>query len=100
MADNLTPFSDQCVILADLWLNYRSDEDFTDFIEYNDIGLPLAYAVTNGLAEVNSVGESLIEETFSLLLEGLGVEDSGDFDNLDDLLANSNLLGLLDEEEQ
>ena len=99
MADNLTPFSDQCVILADLWLNYRDEEQFADFMEYNDIGLPLAYAVANKVAEVTPTGESLIEETFSLLIEGLGLEDSGDFDNLDDLLANSSLMGLLDEEE-
>jgi hypothetical protein len=88
---SLTPFSDQCVILTDLWLNYRSDEGFTDFIEYNDIGLPLAYAVTKGLAEVNSVGESLIEETFSLLLEGLGLDDTG-FDSLDEVLDANTFL--------
>lgn len=88
MSDNLTPFSDQCVILADLWLNYRTDEGFTDFIEYNDIGLPLAYAVTNGIAEVNSLGEGLIGETFDLLLEGLGIDDEG-FLNLDELLNNA-----------
>lgn len=85
MTDNLTPFSDQCVILADLWLNYRDDENFLDFIEYNDIGLPLAYAVANKVAEVNELGQQLIEETFDLLLSGLGIEDTG-FESLDDLL--------------
>ena len=90
MSDNLTPFSSQCEILADLWLNYRTDETFSDFIEYNDIGLPLAYAVTNGIAEVNEVGKSLIGETFDLLLEGLGTSDTG-FDNLDDLLDSNDL---------
>ena len=98
MSDNSTPFSDQCVILADLWLNYRSDEEFADFIEYNDIGLPLAYAVTNNLAEVNSTGESLIGETFDLLLSGLGLDDMG-YDNLDDLFVNSDLNRLADEDE-
>ena len=90
MSDNLTPFSSQCEILADLWLNYRTDETFSDFIEYNDIGLPLAYAVTNGIAEANEIGKSLIGETFDLLLEGLGTSDTG-FDNLDDLLDSNDL---------
>lgn len=85
MTDNLTPFSNQCEILADLWLNYRTDESFVDFIEYNDIGLPLAYAVSNGIATVNDLGSKLIQETFALLLEGLGLDDTG-LDNLDDLL--------------
>ena len=95
MSDNLTPFSDQCVILADLWLNYRNDQGFSDFMEYNDIGLPLAYAVANKVAEVTPTGEALIGETFDLLLEGLGVDDTG-FDNLDDLLDSNGMS--LDEE--
>lgn len=95
MSDNLTAYSKQCEILSDLWLNYRTDESFADFIEYNDIGLPLAYAVANGIAEANDIGKSLIGETFDLLLEGLGVDDTG-FDNLDDLLDGD---GLFSDEE-
>lgn len=86
MSDSLTPFSKQCEILADLWINYRNDEEFTDFMEYNDIGLPLAYAVSNSIANVDTLGQKLIEETFDLLLEGLGVDDTG-FDSLDDILS-------------
>lgn len=85
MTDNLTPFSNQCVILSDLWLNYRDEPDFIDFVEYNDIGLPLAYAIANELVEVNELGQQLVEETFDLLLSGLGIDDTG-FDSLDDLL--------------
>ena len=99
MSDNSTPFSEQCNILSDLWLNYRYDENFSDFMEYNDIGLPLAYAVANDVAKTTPTGESLIEETFSLLVAGLGLEDSGDFETLDDMLSESSMLGLLDEEE-
>jgi hypothetical protein len=90
MSDNLTPFSKQCEILADLWINYRNEKEFSDFIEYNDIGLPLAYAVSNSIANVDTLGQKLIEETFDLLLEGLGVDDTG-FDNLDDLLGSDDL---------
>ena len=91
MSDSSTPFSSQCEILADLWINYRLDEGFADFMEYNDIGLPLSYAVANNLAKVNSLGEKLVSETFDVLLSGLGIQDTG-FDNLDDLL-DSGMLG-------
>lgn len=84
---NLTPFSSQCEILSELWLNYRTDEEFTDFVEYNDIGLPLAYAVVNGIAEVNETGVALIEETFDLLLAGIGLDDTG-FESLDDVMGS------------
>jgi hypothetical protein len=73
-------------ILADLWLNYRDDELFNDFVEYNDIGLPLAYIIANGIVDTSDIAERFINETFDLLLAGLDVDDTG-FENLDELLA-------------
>lgn len=79
-----TTFSNKAIILADLWLNYRDDSNFKDFVEYNDLGLPLAYLLANGVVESNPIADKFVEETFDLLLSGLGVEDTG-FEMLDDL---------------
>lgn len=81
-----TTFENKSSILADLWLNYKDDENFQDFIEYNDLGLPLAYCVANGIIETTAKATSFIEEAFALLLDGLGQEDTG-YDNLDNLLS-------------
>lgn len=86
MDSSKTDFSNVCEILSDLWMEYREDEEFSDFIDYNDIGLPLAYAVTNSLATLTKQGQTMIEETWSLFLVGLDVEDTG-FDSLDDILG-------------
>lgn len=83
-----TPFSSKTAILADLWLNYRNDEEFKDFIEYNDLGLPLAYAISNGIVESTDISQRFIEETFDLLLEGLNVEDNG-YESIDDLFGDA-----------
>jgi len=82
-----TPLETQTEMLADLWLNYRNDEEFTDFVEYNDIGLPLAYVIHNDIVEPNEKSERFIRETFELLLAGLETEDTG-FESLDDLLGS------------
>lgn len=81
----MTTKSNKAYILADLWLNYRDDEQFLDFIEYNDIGLPLAYMVSNNIVETTKLADEFITETFDLLLSGLGIEDD-DFETLDDML--------------
>jgi hypothetical protein len=83
MADT-TDFRTQCEILAELWLDYRDDEQFTDFVAYNDLGLPLAYAISNGIVEASPMAENFIEETFTVLLAALDIKDTG-FDGLDDL---------------
>lgn len=82
-----TTFSDKTNILADLWLNFRAEDEFKDFIEYNDLGLPLAYMISFGIVEeVNETAKKMVEETFDLLLAGLSAEDTG-FETLDDILG-------------
>lgn len=85
-----TPFYTKVAILAELWLNYRADEEFQDFIAYNDLGLPLAYAIDNEIVYATEAAMKFIEETFELLLSGFDVEDTG-FECLDDLLEESSL---------
>jgi len=80
-----TPFSNKCEILGELWLNYRGDEQFEDFLEYNDLGLPLAYAISSNVIQSTPLAQTFIEETFDLLLAGLELQDTG-FDSLDDIL--------------
>jgi hypothetical protein len=84
-----TTFDNKANILAELWISYRTDTNFTDFIEYNDLGLPLAYAYANGLVELEDKAKSFIEEAFDLLLDGMNQEDTG-FDTLDQLFSIEN----------
>ena len=71
--------------MADLWLNYRKDEEFKDFIEYNDMGLPMAYFIDNQLVDPKPISVQFVNETFDLFLAGLEIEDTG-FQDLNDLL--------------
>lgn len=86
---NTTPFSDRAQILSDLWLNYKGDEEFADFIEYNDLGLPLAYAIDAGIVKTSEMAEKFINETFELLLAGLEIPEDTGFDGLEDLLGEA-----------
>ena len=81
----ITPFSKQCEILGELWLEYRDDENFQDFFEYNDLGVPLAYAIDQKIVLPTPKAEQFIGESFRILLAGMEVEDTG-FDSLNDLL--------------
>ena len=81
-----TTFDNKASILADLWLNYRQDPDFIDFIEYHDLGLPLAYVVATGIVETTELATRFIDETFDLLVAGLEIEDSDEgYESLEQL---------------
>lgn len=66
-------------------MDYRQDEQFKDFIEYNDMGLPLAYFLSQGIVEKTDISVNFVNETFDILLAGLGIEDTG-YETLEDLL--------------
>ena len=85
-ATSPTPFLTKCEILSDLWLNYKADDEFKDFIVYNDLGLPLAYSIAEGIVEATPIATNFINETFELLVAGLAIEDEG-FENLDEMLG-------------
>ena len=81
-------FSNKVSILAELWMNYRGDEAFEDFIDYNDIGLPLAYIIHNDLATTTGQSEIYIDETYDLLLSAVASPDK-EYGSLDELLGES-----------
>lgn len=89
MSDNTeTPFKTRCAILGTLWLEYSTDADLEDFIKYNDLGLPIAFAIAEEIVESTPVAEGYINETWELLLTALNIDDIG-FEKLDDLFLYS-----------
>ena len=86
ISSNNTPFDERCSILATLWNEHRDNKGLQDFIEYNDLGLPLAYFVAEGLVTIHDEARIYIDETFMLLLEATGNEDTG-FESLDEILV-------------
>lgn len=85
-----TNFSNKAGILADLWINFRDQEEFQDFIEYNDIGLPLAYYIHTEIVLPTQQAEMYVEETFNLLCAALDLDLDGDYETLNEMFDKSN----------
>jgi len=77
-----TTFENKCDILAEVFTDYSGDETFEDFVSYNDLGLPLAYAIATEIVKPTNKANILIDETFDMLLQLLVVEDIG-FESLE-----------------
>ena len=79
-------FSNKVSILAELWMNYREDEELKDFITYNDLGLPAAYFAHTKIMTPTEQAEMFINETYDLFVASLEVEDK-EYTSLDELLS-------------
>lgn len=82
----MTDFTKVCEILGSLYINYRDEEELKDFIDFNDLGLPLAYFVSENLCQVSDDGARYITETWTLFLVSMDLQDTG-WDSLDQMFA-------------
>ena len=87
-------FSDKCRILGDFWLDYREDaskdENWEQFFDYCDMGLPLAFLVDRGYAEkATEEGIVVIEETWLMFCDMCGVDPDGAYITVADIFDAS-----------
>ncbi len=81
----VTSFESICSILGELWMDYKSDKYFKDFIEYNDIGLPIAFLVDNDLVEPNELATQYVYETWDIFLAALEVKEDMGWESLEEV---------------
>jgi hypothetical protein len=82
-----TEFIDMCHILAQFDESvWKYHQDYEEFTRNNDIGLPLAYLNTNGLAIPTKQGVEFVEKTWADFLATVGVDDNG-YKNLSDVIV-------------
>jgi hypothetical protein len=62
------------------------EDDVEEFINYNDLGIPLAQGVSYGLTNLTSEGQVVVEETWEALCFLLEVDSTEDYESLQDLL--------------
>jgi len=84
-----TTFDNKALILGQLWINYKDEDEFADFFEYNDLGLPLAFAFAEGIVNHTPTLEQYINETWDLLIEGMDLEDIG-FEDIQEMFDKQN----------
>jgi hypothetical protein len=81
----VTDFWERCQILSEFKIRYK--EEYKEFIEFNDIGFPLAYLNAEHLALPSVDGMRYVDETWVLLLAEMDVDDTG-FEDLDHLIES------------
>ena len=87
-------FEAKCAVLGEFWLNYREgaeqNEAWSEFFNRNDIGLPLSYALAEGLVSGASAEAVIfVEQTWELLCEYLDLDSDEFYESLIAMLNDS-----------
>ena len=70
--------------------DYRGDQAFEEFFNYNDLGVPMAVMIVNDLVVLNEGGVRVLDETWESLCENLNDADPEyDYESLDELIEKA-----------
>ena len=77
-------FSDKCKVLGELWLfhSHTKDEVWSEFMEYADLGLPMAYMADMGMITIKAESKHYINETWSIFCEMIDIDPDGRYTSL------------------
>jgi len=78
-------FADKTGILGQLWIDFRDDDNFSAFMDYNDIGVPMAYYLAEGLVSgLTPLGEQYVEESIDMMFKLLEITQE-EISNLEEI---------------
>lgn len=64
-----------------------ANTEFDDFFDYNDIGVPLAIALSNNLVTLTNEGEKVLEETYIDLCNLFEANPNKEYESIEDLIG-------------
>lgn len=79
----------KCEIIEEFILNQSEivafSDDIEEFLELNDVGIPLAQSVSYNLASLTPEGEEMVEDTWMHMCALLAVDPNGEYEELNDM---------------
>jgi hypothetical protein len=72
-------------ILVEFTQDNFNDEVYEDFFDYNDLGIPIAIALTQEMIILTDKGDALIDETWNELCQLFGADPNGQYKSIDDV---------------
>jgi hypothetical protein len=66
-------------------MHHTDEEPYVEFADFNDIGLPLAHLLNNGIVSTTPQAEEYVRETFGLLLALFGIDEDTGFKSLEQI---------------
>ena len=88
MSEFINLVTKRLLILSDLYVHYRTEDEFKEFAKGNEVGLSLAHLYAVGLAEIKADGNDRLSETYDLLVKAMGLDPDVDYKNIEDMILS------------
>ena len=78
---------DKAQIIVEFTQDHFNGGEYEDFFDYNDLGTPLAIAITQEMADLTDSGREVLEETWTNLCDLFDADATASFESIDDLIG-------------
>lgn len=78
---------DKAEIIIQFTQDSFDDEQYDDFFDYNDLGVPLAVAVFNDFVILTSEGMKIFNETWEQLCKLFDKDPNEEYESIDDIYS-------------
>ena len=74
-------------ILVQFTQDHFNSDEYDEFFDYNDLGIPMSIAITQDMVILTDAGEQLLEETWIELCLLFNADPNGEYESIDDLMV-------------
>jgi hypothetical protein len=76
----------KALVLVEFINRYFNDDEYNDFFDYNDIGVPMSIMIANELVSLHEEGQKVFDETWKEMCELLDCDPNGEYESLEDII--------------
>ena len=86
--ENETSLEDKAQIIVEFVQDFRDSGEYEEFFDDSHLGIPLAIAITQDMADLTESGLAIFEETWSQLCELFEMDKTESYESIEDLMEN------------
>jgi hypothetical protein len=83
-----TSLEDKAQIIVEFVQDFRDSGEYEEFFDDSHLGIPLAIAITQDMADLTNSGLGIFEETWSQLCDLFGMDETAGYESIEDLMEN------------
>ena len=83
-----TSLDEKAQIIVEFVQDFRESGEYEEFFDDSHLGIPLAVALTQNMADLTESGLQILEETWRQLCELFDMDETASYESIEDLMEN------------
>ena len=83
-----TSLEDKAQIIVEFLQDFKESGEYDEFFDGSNLGIPLAIALIQDMADLTESGLEIFEDTWSQLCDLFSMDETANYESIEDLMEN------------